>query len=118
MKPVILVCLLCSMFLGCGESVQIEDKAPQVAAFIQQKVNTGGYQGCQTRVIGKNLVQCDLNFPAGTSSLSVLANAKGVAETFGQIGLASTIYFAGYSENLKVCEFQWDMYSRTIKQTQ
>ncbi len=118
MKATVLLCLLCSLFWGCGESVQTEDKAPQIAAFIQTKVNTGGYQGCQTRVIGKNLVQCDLIFPAGTSSLSVLANTKGVAETFGQIGLASTIYFAGYSGNLRVCEFQWDMHLRTIKRTQ
>lgn len=87
----------------------------RIAAFIQEKVNTDGYHGCEARTIGKDLVQCDLHFPIGTSSETVFVNTKEVAESFGQIGLASTIYFAGYSGRLKICEFKWDMHSRTLK---
>lgn len=95
-----------------------EDKSLQVANFIQSKVNTEGYTECRCRPIGDKvvpIVQCDLNFPVGTSRYTVIANTQGVADMFAQVGaLASTIYYTGYSGSQKVCEFQYDMYSTTV----
>jgi len=97
-----------------------EDKAAKIAIWIQEKVNTGGYKGCETRVItpgNPGLIQCDLHFSAGTDSYTVRVNTKGIAETFAQVGrLASTIYYSGYSGAQKVCEYQYDCYSGTVKE--
>jgi hypothetical protein len=96
-------------------SPKAEDKSSQIAEFIQGKVNAGGYTGCSCRSIGNQLVQCDMNFPAGTSKTTVIANTEGTADLFAQVGaLASTIYYTGYSGSQKVCEFQYDMYSRRV----
>lgn len=92
-----------------------EDKSSQIASFIESKINTGGYTGCSCRSIGSQLVQCDMNFPAGTSRNTVVANTQGVADLFAQVGaITSTIYYIGYSGSQKVCEFKYDMYSRTV----
>jgi hypothetical protein len=56
-----------------------------------------------------------MNFPAGTSKTTVIANTEGTADLFAQVGaIASTIYYTGYSGSQKVCEFQYDMYSRRV----
>lgn len=103
------------MFNFLVTSPKAEDKSSQIATFIESKVNTGGYTGCSCRPIGNQLVQCDMNFPAGTSRNTVIANTQGVADLFAQVGaLASTIYYTGYSGSQKVCEFKYDMYSRTV----
>ena len=97
-------------------AAKAEDKSSQIAEFIQGKANTGGYTGCSCRSIGNQLVQCDMNFPAGTSKTTVIANTEGTADLFAQVGaIASTIYYTGYSGSQRVCEFQYDMYSRRVK---
>jgi len=104
-----------SMFNFLVTSPKAEEKSPQIASFIQSKVNTGGYTGCSCRSIGNQLIQCDMNFPPGTSRYTVIANTQGVADLFAQVGaLASTIYYTGYSGSQKVCEFKYDMFSRTV----
>lgn len=92
-----------------------EDKSGQIASWIQGGVNTGGYNGCRCRSIGNNLVQCDMNFPAGTSRATVIANTQGVADKFAQAArLASTIYYTGYSGSQKVCEFKYNMWTGSV----
>lgn len=97
-------------------SVQ-DDKAQKIASYIQEKVNTGGYSGCTATKISDQLVQVDMNFLAGTDRLTVEANTRGVADTFAQVGLDSTIYYAGYSGRLKVCEYKYDRFTMTVKKT-
>ena len=98
-----------------ASSTKAEDKSSQIAQFIQSKVNVGGYTGCSCRSLGDQLVQCDMKFPAGTSKNTVIANTEGTADLFAQVGaLASTIHYTGYSGSQKVCEFKYDMYSRTV----
>jgi hypothetical protein len=111
----VLIIVLVLTFNFLVSSPKAEDKSSQIASFIESKVNTGGYTGCSCRSIGNQLVQCDMNFPAGTSRNTVIANTQGVADLFAQVGtLASTIYYTGYSGSQKVCEFKYDMYSRTV----
>jgi len=99
-------------------SSQPEDKTYKIISFIESKINAEGYNGCTCRRIDDNLVQCDLQFPTGTTTLDVSYNTRGVAETFAQAApLAATIYYTGYSGNQKVCEFKYDMYARTVKRT-
>lgn len=97
-----------------------EDKAGKIAAWIQEKVNSDGFTGCQTRVIvpgDPGVIRCDLYFPAGTSSYTVKANTKGVAELFAQVGrIAATIYYTGYSGAQKVCEYEYDCYSGRVEE--
>ena len=97
-----------------AEDLADEAKTHQIASFIEGKINSGGYNGCRARVLQPGLIQCDLGFPLGTNSSTVRENVNGVAELFGQIGLASTIYFTGYVGNLKVCEYKYDPFSRSI----
>jgi hypothetical protein len=109
---------------GCGcvsatansTSTGSEDKSQEIAQFIQERVNTGGYTGCVARRIGNQLVEVKLNFPAGTSRATVEANVSGVADQFAQVGrLASTIFYRGYSGEQRVCEYKYDPYSATVK---
>ena len=125
---VILVVAAIAIFLGIilgpgndqSQKNVTDDKATKIARLIEQKVNTEGYTGCETRVIEKGdpgIVQCDLHFPAGTNSWTVRINTKGVAETFAQAArLASTIYYIGYSGTQRVCEYQYDCYSGRVKE--
>jgi len=94
-----------------------KDKAQEIASYIQEKVNTGGFSGCSASRIGDQLVQVDMNFPAGTDRLTVEANTSGVGDRFAQVGLDSTIYYAGYSGRLKVCEYKYDRFTMTVKKT-
>jgi hypothetical protein len=111
----VLIIVLVFTFNFPVSSPEAEDKSSQIASFIQSQVNTGGYTGCSCRSIGNQLVQCDMNFPAGTSRNTVIANTQGVADSIAQAAaLAATIYYTGYSGNQKVCEFKYDMYSRTV----
>jgi hypothetical protein len=56
-----------------------------------------------------------MHFPAGTSTSTVVANTKGVAEMFAQAArLAATIYYIGYSGKQKVCEYKYSMYDATV----
>ncbi len=107
------------VIMCCTNESQIEDKAGPIASFIESKVNVGGYSGCETRVISPGnpgIVQCDLHWPSGTKSATVEVNTRGIADIFAQIGpLAATIYYAGYSGNQKVCEYEYDPHSRTVK---
>jgi len=123
-KTLFLIILFISLFtiwaiLSCEQSAQpIEDKAEKIANWIQEKVNMGGYTGCTARVIERGnpgVVQCDLRFPAGTDTLTVRMNVKGVAESFAQAGrLASTIYYAGYSGSQSICEYKYDCYTGRV----
>jgi hypothetical protein len=109
-----LILLLTLMF----SNALSEDKSSQIASWIESKVNTGGYNGCQCKRLAADLVQCNLYFPAGTNTSSVAANVKGVAELFAQAGrLAATIYYTGYSGSQKVCEYKYDMYDATVTKT-
>lgn len=93
-----------------------DDKSQQIAKFIQERVNTGGYDGCVARSLGYQLVEVKLRFPAGTSRLAVEANVSGVADQFAQVGrLASAIYYRGYSGEQRICEYKYDPYSATVK---
>jgi hypothetical protein len=57
-----------------------------------------------------------MKFPAATSRNTVIANTQGVADFIAQAAaLASTIYYTGYSGSQKICEFKYDMYSRTVE---
>jgi hypothetical protein len=100
------------------ESVQQEDKATKIARFLEDFINrpqnSGGKVTCNARRIGDSLIQCDLYFVSEMDNLSIIANTKGIAEMNGESGLAATIYFAGYREQLKVCEYKWDMHNRTV----
>ncbi len=111
----VLIIVLVLTFNFLVSSPEAEDKSSQIASFIQSQVNTGGYTGCSCRSIGNQLVQCDMNFPARTSRNTVIANTQGVADSIAQAAaLVATIYYTGYSGNQKVCEFKYDMYSRTV----
>ena len=99
-----------------SQSSTQEDKSQEIAAFIQERVNTGGFNGCVARSIGHQVVEVKINFPAGTSSATVETNVSGVADHFAQIGrLASTIYYRGYSGEQRVCEYKYDPFSATVK---
>lgn len=92
-----------------------QDKSSQIASFIEGKVNSGGFSGCSCRSIGKQLVQCDIQFPPGTNKLEATRNVEGVADMFAQVGrLASTIYYTGYVGSQKICEFKYDMFSGEV----
>jgi len=113
---VVIACFIGSRGIEHKSSTSNEDKSSQIAAFIESKVNTGGYTGCSCHSISNQVVQCDMNFPAGTSRSTVITNTQGVADLFAQIGnLASTIYYTGYSGSQRVCEFKYDMHFRTVK---
>lgn len=91
------------------------NKSAEIALWIESKVNTDSYNGCQCKSLSPDLVKCNLYFPAGTNTLSVEADVKGVAELFAQVDrLATTIYYVGFSGNQKVCEYKYDMYDATI----
>jgi len=99
-----------------SQSSTQEDKSQEIAAFIQEKVNVGGFSGCVARSIGYQVVEVKLQFPAGTSRSTVEANVSGVADHFAQVGrLASTIYYRGYSGEQRVCEYKYDPFSATVK---
>jgi hypothetical protein len=91
-----------------------EDKSEEIAKYIQDTVNVGGFNGCSARASVYQMVWVDMRFPAGTERYAVEANTSGVADRFAKIGLAANIYYTGYSGNLKVCEYKYDMYLRTV----
>lgn len=99
-------------------NIRSDDKATKVAAFLQDYINrpenSGGKVTCEARRIDENLVQCDLRYVSGMTNLGIIANTKGIAEMSGEVGIASTVYFTGWRGNLKVCEYKWDIYSRTV----
>lgn len=113
---ILLLCLIIAyiLLLKTEEGTAQSSKAPEIATFIQAKVNTGGYNGCRCEVLGSDLIQCNLNFEGGTSRYEVIANTQGVADLFAQIGLAATVYYRGFSGKQKICEFKYDMYSRMV----
>lgn len=94
-------------------SLTKEAKARAVASFLEEKVNTGGYNGCTVRVISEDILQCDLHFPIGTE-YNPITNAKAFADMNAQIGLAFTLYVTAYVGKQKVCEYKYDPYSRTV----
>lgn len=103
---------------GIADSVSVQnDKAQKIASYIQERVSTGGFSGCTASRIDNQLVQVDISFPAGTDRLTVEANVSGVADRFAQAGLDSTIYYAGYSGRLKVCEYKYDRFTMMVKKT-
>lgn len=112
--------IVITLFFGGSnkEKVRSDDKATKVAAFLQGYINrpenSGGKVKCEARRIDDNLVQCDLHYVSGVTNLGVIANTKGIAEMSGEVGIATTVYFAGWRGNLKVCEYKWDVYSRTV----
>ena len=113
---IFLASVLVILLVPCLGYSQLADatKTSQIASFIETKVNSGGYNGCRARVIEAGLIQCDLTFPSGTSSSAVRENVNSLAELFGQVGLASVVYFTGYAGSLKVCDYKYDPYSRSI----
>ena len=110
-RAVLFVCLFVSM------TAFAQDTAGQIASWIQSKVNTGGYNGASCRRLADSLVKCEMHFKAGTSTSTVVANTKAVADTFAQIGrLAETIHYIGYSGAQRVCEYKYDMNNATVSQ--
>jgi hypothetical protein len=112
-KPVnylILLAFLIPVYMVNAE----EDASLKIASFIESKVNSDGFSGARCRSLGKDLVQCDIIFPMGTDKVSAIKNVEGVADLFGQIPMKATVFYTGYIGTLKVCEFKYDMYSRTI----
>jgi hypothetical protein len=113
----LVVAVIYVLFLKVKMVSNEPDKTQEIASYIQKKVNTDGFNGCTATKIDNQLVQVDMNFPAGTNRLTVEANTRGVADLFAQVGLDSTIFYAGYSGRLKVCEYKFDKFTMTVKKT-
>ena len=102
--------LLIIFFFSVATYAQDQDQSKKIAQFIQSNVK---YTTCRSLIEG--YVKCKIELPMGISIRVASATVEHVANTVAQVGrIAATIYYTGYVGNQKVCEYKYDMWSRTV----
>jgi len=116
---VILLAIGIPAFLGGYETAKVntsskEDYTAKIARTIQKDLNDGVIV-CNTRVLRAGLIQCDLVFPIDATDIEAELGAKDVAELVARQGCKVTLWVTSYIGKQRVCKYEYDLYSRTVK---
>ena len=90
------------------------EKTQQIAAYIQNKTNIKGYDGCRAFMIRPGLVECELHFPLSASDATIEINVRGAANLWCSLGVAASIYVDGWRGNQRVCCYKYSVHTLSV----